>query len=224
MTDKEIVFVLGGPGSGKGTQALSIARDYGIGYVSTGDLLRAATDESGAPDDPGGDSRAQLRDTVRAGGLAPDETVLALLEAALARSDNPRFLVGGFPRTVAQAEDFEARVAVPVAVVFLSVPDAELAARSLSRGRAGDSAEAIERRLQAYHDQSDPVIDYYVPQAKVITIDGAAGVDAVRAEVLFELRKLWDIPARAGEPEAAGAPAEQGAPAGGAQSKCCLLL
>jgi adenylate kinase family enzyme len=206
--EKEIVFVLGGPGSGKGTQALSIARDYDIGYLSTGDLLRGATDEFTASDDIPADlleKRDQLRQIMQAGQLVPDEIILALLQSELKRSDNPHFFVDGFPRTVAQAEEFEAQIASPVAVVFLDVADAELTKRLLNRGktsgRADDNAESIAKRLQTYHEQSYPVIDYYVPQAKVVPIDGMRSVDAVRAEILFELRKFWDIPVKNGEPE-----------------------
>jgi adenylate kinase len=99
---KEIVFVLGGPGSGKGTQALRIANDYGLGYLSTGDLLRAAVDEKNAPpDDAEWQERAAgLRRIMENGELVPDDVILALVKGEIDKSDKPYFFVDGFPRTV----------------------------------------------------------------------------------------------------------------------------
>jgi adenylate kinase family enzyme len=239
MDDKEIVFVLGGPGSGKGTQALSIARDYDLGYLSTGDLLRAATSDDQTPEDADPDyldRQDQLREIMQSGQLVPDELILALVKEELLKSDKKYFFVDGFPRKVSQAEAFETEIATPVAVLFLDVPDTELTRRLLERGktsgRADDNAESIAKRLQTYHDQSYPVIDYYTPQAKVVKINGLRSVDAVRADILFELRKIWEIPTKAGEPErapdvveAAGEVAKQANEnVQEVKSKCCLLL
>jgi adenylate kinase len=213
---KEIVFVLGGPGSGKGTQAQTIAKDYGLGYLSTGDLLRAATDEKNAPaDDPDWHDRAEgLRTVMQNGGLVPDETILALVKAELAKSDKAYFFVDGFPRNVPQAQLFETEIAPPKAVLFLDVGFPELKRRLLERGktsqRSDDNAESIDKRLVTYSEQSFPVIEHYKPQNKVITIDGARPIDIVRANILAELRKFWTIPKKDGEP--------------GGESKCCLLL
>jgi adenylate kinase len=204
---KEIVFVLGGPGSGKGTQAQTIAKDYELGYLSTGDLLRAATNDLNAPeDDPDWQERADgLRQIMRNGELVPDATILELVKAEIERSDKPIFFVDGFPRNVAQANLFEAEIAPPKAVLFLDVADAELTRRLLDRGktsgRADDNAASIAKRLVTYHEQSFPVIDHYTPQGKVIKIDGARSISAVRADILFELRKFWNIPKKDGEPE-----------------------
>jgi adenylate kinase len=201
MVEKEIVFVLGGPGSGKGTQALTIAQDYGLGYLSTGDLLRAATDESQTPDDPDQeflDRRDQLRQIMESGQLVPDEIILALVKAEIDKSDAQYYFVDGFPRKVSQAEAFENEIAAPKAVLFLDGPDGELTQRLLKRGETSgstdDNAESIAKRLKTYHDQSYPVIEYYTPEAKVIKINGYRSKDAVKADILFELRKFWDIP------------------------------
>jgi adenylate kinase len=238
---KQIVFVLGGPGSGKGTQAQSIGADYGIGYLSTGDLLRAATDETvlaETTDEAAVERGQKLRDIMKNGELVPDDIILELVKAELEKSDKDYFFVDGFPRKVSQAEAFEAQIAPPKAVLFLDVPDAELTARLLKRGetsgRADDNAESIAKRLQTYHDQSYPVVDLYQPQGKVVKLNGFRPVDAVRAEILYELRKFWNLPVKDGEP--ARVPEPQGEVAAAAQtaqavvdqaksaSKCCLLL
>jgi adenylate kinase len=232
MEDKEIVFVLGGPGSGKGTQTLSIARDYDIGYLSTGDLLRAATDEAQTPDDFDGsfcERRDQLREIMQSGQLVPDEVILALVRQELGRSDKKYHFVDGFPRNISQAEAFESEIATPTAVLYLEVPDEELTRRLLKRGetsgRADDNAESIAKRLHTFHDQSVPVIDYYIPQAKVVTINGVQSVGEVRAEILCELGKFWEILDR-GEGDTPQQEKEDKAEeqAVAAKSKCCFLL
>jgi adenylate kinase len=247
MAAKEIVFVLGGPGSGKGTQALTIAQEYGLGYLSTGDLLRAATDEAQTPEDPDQeflDRREQLRQIMTTGQLVPDETILELVKQEIEKSDAQYYFVDGFPRKVSQAEAFEAEICPPKAVLFLDVPDNELTQRLIKRGetsgRADDNAESIAKRLKTYHDQSYPVIEYYTPQAKVITINGFRSKDAVKADILFELRKFWDIPVKEGEPareepikqqvetkvaeKVEEAQKKANEKVDQAQSKCCLLL
>jgi adenylate kinase len=243
MAEKEIVFVLGGPGSGKGTQALTIAQEYGLGYLSTGDLLRAATDEAQTPDDPDQaflDRRDELREIMAAGQLVPDGIILSLVKAEIEKSDARYYFVDGFPRKVSQAEAFETEIAAPAAVLFLDVPDTELTQRLLKRGetsgRSDDNAESIAKRLKTYHDQSFPVVEYYAPQGKVIKINGFRSKDAVKADILYELRKLWEIPVKPGEP-AREEPAEQkveqkveevqkkaNEKIDEVQSKCCLLL
>jgi adenylate kinase family enzyme len=249
IASKSIIFVLGGPGSGKGTQTQSIANDYGIGYLSTGDLLRAATSDeflNGNEDASAVERGEKLKEIMKNGELVPDEVILELVKVELEKSDKAYFFVDGFPRAVSQAEAFEAQIAAPAAVLFLDVPDTELTARLLKRGetsgRSDDNQEAIVKRLATYHDQSYPVVERYTPQGKVIKLNGFRPIDAVRAEILFQLRKIWDIPVKEGEPERQPEPEGELAQAGEAAqaavdqakegakdakeaaSKCCLLL
>ena len=240
MTNKEVIFVLGGPGSGKGTQTQTIANDYGIGYLSTGDLLRAAT-AAGKEDEEGEDRDfiEALRETMKSGQLVSDETIMRLVKNELEKSDKPYFFLDGFPRTVKQAELFTEQIGECRAVLFLDVPDVELKTRLLKRGetsgRADDNEESILQRLATYHEQSYPVIEHYEPKGKVVRVNGLRTIDAVKADILYELRKMWEIPEKEGEPqrqteeeaaEAAKERAKQEAEkvAEQAKSKCCLLI
>ncbi|KAH0792761.1 Adenylate kinase family protein [Histomonas meleagridis] len=204
MEGKEIVFVLGGPGSGKGTQALTISKEHGIGYLSTGDLLRAAT----APLPEGvEDQRSEkekqtieeLKKTMQNGQLVPDEIVIDLVEKELKGQNAKYFFLDGFPRSLSQAQKFTEQIGPCKGVLFLDVPDEELTKRLLNRGltsgRSDDNEESIKKRLVTYHQISVPVIEYYEPKGKVIRIDGSKGISDVHDEIISVLRsKLnWQI-------------------------------
>ena len=230
--EKEVIFVLGGPGSGKGTQTQTIANEYGIGYLSTGDLLRAAT-AAGKEDEEGEDRDfiEALRETMKSGQLVSDETIMRLVKSELDKSDKQYFFLDGFPRTVKQAELFTEQIGECRAVLFLDVPDIELKTRLLKRGetsgRADDNEESILKRLATYHEQSYPVIELYEPKGKVVRVNGLRSIDAVKAEVLYELRKMWEIPTKEGEPERQPDPTVEGAATAAAEkakSKCCTLI
>lgn len=230
LSSKEVVFVLGGPGSGKGTQSQNIAKEYGIGYLSTGDLLRAATSEADeALEGDKLDLVVTLRDKMKNGELVPDEIILQLVKEEMAKQEAKYFFLDGFPRTVAQAEKFTEQIGECKAVLFLEVSDDELTSRLLKRGetsgRTDDNLDAIKKRLETYHNASFPVIEMYEPKGKVIKINGLRSIDAVRADILAELRKFWEIPVHEGEPQQVPEGETQAEKvAEKVSSKCCNLI
>ncbi|HTT73666.1 MAG TPA: adenylate kinase [Thermoplasmata archaeon] len=120
-----IVF-LGPPGAGKGTQAATLARELGIPHLSTGDLLRA---EVAARSPLGQEAERHMT----SGGLVPDDLVLRILKARLARPDaRAGFVLDGFPRNPAQAEALDAITPVDVVVAF-EIPAEELVERLSGR-------------------------------------------------------------------------------------------
>ena len=90
----EVVFVLGGPGAGKGTQCKNIVKKYGYVHLSAGDLLR---EERSNPDSEFGE---MIENHIRNGTIVPVEVTCSLLDRAMRNSDNPhkRFMIDGFPR------------------------------------------------------------------------------------------------------------------------------
>lgn len=159
--------MLGGPGSGKGTQGVQLARFLGVDHISSGDLLREAV----AADTPLGREVAAHLD---AGTLAPDELVTRAVEPALARRSG--YVLDGFPRTLAQAQG------IPFdAVVYLAVPQEELVRRLLARGREDDRAEVIEERLRQYARDTEPLVEHY--RDRLVEIDGARPEDEIAAEL-----------------------------------------
>ena len=204
MEGKEIVFVLGGPGSGKGTQALTISKEYGIGYLSTGDLLRAATAPlpEGVEDKRSGQEKEtieKLKKIMKDGQLVPDEIVIDLVKKELMAQNAKYFFLDGFPRSLSQTQKFAEQIGECKGVLFLDVPDEELTKRLLNRGltsgRADDNEESIKKRLQTYHQISFPVIDYYDPKGKVLRVDGSKSISEVHEEIVTILRQKlnWQI-------------------------------
>jgi adenylate kinase len=186
------VLILGPQGSGKGTQAARISREYDIAHVSTGDMFRAAMEA----ETPLG---LRIKPIYDAGELVPDDLTIALIRERLAESDAQRgFVLDGFPRNAAQAEALDElldELGRPLDVIFeLQVPDEICVERLLKRvaeeGRTDDSPEAITRRLAIYHRETAPLVQHYLPTGKVVGIRGEGSVDEVWAEIQDALERV----------------------------------
>ncbi|CAH1785749.1 unnamed protein product, partial [Owenia fusiformis] len=169
LKGSHVVFVCGGPGSGKGTQCAKILEKYGYTHLSSGDLLRAEV-ASGSP------RGKTLQAVMERGELVTLETVLELLkEAMLAKvKDSKGFLIDGYPRELEQGERFESEITPAECVLYFEVSDETMTARLLDRaktsGRADDNEETIKKRLKTFHDITEPVCSYYDKQGKLRTI------------------------------------------------------
>ncbi|KAF0305080.1 Adenylate kinase isoenzyme 1 [Amphibalanus amphitrite] len=145
-----VIFVLGGPGSGKGTQCEKLVAKYGFTHLSSGDLLRAEVES-------GSDLGKQIKDTMEAGDLVPLETVLRLLREAMITSleTSKGFLIDGYPREVEQAVKFEEQVCPCTLVIYFELSDEVMTQRLMKRGetsgRVDDNEETIKKRLQTFH-------------------------------------------------------------------------
>jgi len=178
--DVTVVFVLGGPGAGKGTQCANLVRDYGFTHLSAGDLLRAEQER------PGSQFGELIKNYIKEGLIVPLEVTVALLENAMTEAIDPsgkgqvagkkgKFLIDGFPRKFDQAVKFEEVVCPARFVLFFDCPEGEMEKRLLERGktsgRADDNAESIRKRFRTFIETSMPVVDYYEKQDRVIKID-----------------------------------------------------
>jgi len=179
------LVLFGPPAAGKGTQAKKLVADRGLIQLSTGDMLRAAK----AAGSPLGKKVAKIMDS---GSLVSDEIVIALIEEQLdANPDAAGFIFDGFPRTVAQAEALDAaltsRNTQVDSVIRLCVEDASIMGRIEQRykdeGRKDDNPETFKIRLQAYNDQTAPLLPYYSAQGKLTEVDGMADIDSVSASI-----------------------------------------
>ena len=173
------LLIFGPQGVGKGTQAGLLSALWSVPHVSTGDLFRNAMR---SPTELG----EQLRSYVDTGVLVPDELTQSMLSTRLKQADTAeRFLLDGFPRTRGQAEWLEANVLGEHsldAVIVLSAPRNVLIQRALLRGRADDTAEAVNRRLDLYFEQSEPLLDYYGPLC--VHINGNRPVPYVHHDIV----------------------------------------
>ncbi|XP_075991895.1 adenylate kinase isoenzyme 1-like isoform X2 [Anticarsia gemmatalis] len=180
IANKPIVWILGGPGSGKGTQCEKIIAKYGFTHLSTGDLLRAEVKS-------GSDRAKNLTAIMEQGQLVPNDVVLDLLKEAMeARAAKANgFLIDGYPREKSQGIEFEKAIApVTVIIYFEASCDTltkRLLGRALSSGRADDNEETIKLRLKTFLDNNQQVLDQYPD--KLRRINAEQGVDAIFAEV-----------------------------------------
>jgi adenylate kinase len=179
------VLLLGPQGSGKGTQAKRIAAEYGLAHVATGDMFRAAIAA-------GTDLGRRVEPILAAGQLVPDELTIELIRERLAQPDaQAGFVLDGFPRNLVQAEALDellAELGRPLDVVLeLQVPDEVCRERMLKRaeeeGRADDTLEVIDRRLEIYHRETAPLVEHYLATGNVVGIHGDASIDEVYAEI-----------------------------------------
>lgn len=200
------VIFLGPPGAGKGTQAQRICAELNIPQISTGDILRRAIKEQ----TPTG---LKAKEYIDAGKLVPDEVIIDIVRDRLAQADCANgYILDGFPRTVPQAEALEGIAKIDV-VVDLDVADEVLIARLSGRRvclncgatyhvsrlngetkcaacgealiqRDDDKAETVLNRLNVYHSQTAPLVDFYQKKGTLKVIDGAQDMDTIYASIL----------------------------------------
>ncbi len=211
------IILLGGPGSGKGTQSQFITEKFGIPQISTGDMLRAAV-KAGTP------LGIEAKKVMNAGGLVSDDIILGLIQERLAEDDCAKgFLLDGFPRTVPQANGL-AKMGIEIDhVVEIAVDDEEIVRRMAGRRvhldsgrtyhliynppkqkglddvtgeeltqRSDDQENIVRDRLNTYHDQTAPLIDLYKDVSaqsavKFNTIAGVGSVDEITGKMFAAL-------------------------------------
>ncbi len=182
-------MLLGAPGSGKGTQGERLAVRLGVPHVASGELLRAQI-EAKTP------LGVEVAERIARGDLVPDDAIVDIVaDAVLRASEEGGYILDGFPRTRVQAERAY-ELAQPFgidahAAVYLALDDDVARTRLAGRaddGRADDAnASVIEHRLQVFHDNMRPILDYYRERGILLTVDAAQPVDAVTEAILSAL-------------------------------------
>lgn len=175
------LILLGPPGSGKGTQAQTLADLWQVPHISTGDLLRAAVASQAS-------LGIEARSYMDRGELVPDRIVIAMIQERLSQPDAKQgWILDGFPRNVAQADSLTGLLEVINqaydCTVNLDVPDQVLIARMLGRGRQDDNETTIRRRLEVYREQTLPLIHFYRDRQRLLSINGDAEVADITAAI-----------------------------------------
>ena len=185
------LILLGPPGAGKGTQALRLVAKYGLVQLSTGDMLRAAV-KAATP------IGRKVKDIMERGGLCPDDIVVSIVAERIEQPDARKgFILDGFPRTVPQAAALDRmlkkRGIALDAVIELRVDEGALLKRienriaeMKARGeplRSDDNAEVLRQRLEAYRQQTAPLVAYYRKQNMLRTVNGMAAIADVTAAI-----------------------------------------
>jgi adenylate kinase len=206
------LVLLGPPGAGKGTQAVRIAKSFGLMHLSSGDILRAERKE-----------KTQLglkaQEYMDRGALVPDDVILSMMEVRIGSiGEGNGFLLDGFPRTLTQARGLDERLnrrrrKVDL-VVNIEVDDAEVVKRLSGRwscptdgrvyhemfsppAKAGkcdvcgaaltrrrdDEPDVVEQRLKTYHAETEPLVSYYRSTGVLRSVSGMAPVEQVESEI-----------------------------------------
>uniref|UniRef100_A0A8C3XNA0 Adenylate kinase isoenzyme 5 n=1 Tax=Chelydra serpentina TaxID=8475 RepID=A0A8C3XNA0_CHESE len=184
----KIILVLGGPGSGKGTQSLKIAERYGFEYVSVGELLRKKIHNTSS-----NRKWSLIAKIITTGELAPQETTITEIKQRLMQiPDEEGIVIDGFPRDVAQALSFEDQICTPDLVVFLACSNQRLKERLLKRaeqqGRPDDNLKATQRRLMNFKQNAVPLVKYFQEKGLIITFDA----DRDEEEVFYDISMAVD--------------------------------
>jgi len=212
------IVLLGPPGAGKGTQADTIVKAYGIPHISTGDMFRAALKE-------GTELGMQAKEFMDAGKLVPDSLTIGIKERFLKADCENGFLLDGFPRTLAQADALDLmleQLSTQLdAVLNIDVPTDDLITRLTGRlicrqcqtpyhkvfnpskqngvcdlcggelyQRVDDSETTVTARLEVYNRQTAPLISYYANSNRLITVCGKGSVEQVGQRILAALVNL----------------------------------
>jgi adenylate kinase len=174
------LVLLGAPGSGKGTQGGALSERLGVPHIATGDLLR---------DVAGKDPDGEIAKCLERGELVPDDLLFEVLgDVLVSAAESGGYILDGFPRTRAQAERLEG-ISGPDAVVYLDLPDEvarqRMAQRAEEEDRADDAdPDVIERRLQLFHEEAKPLLEFYRERGRLTSVDASPPPDDVSAAIL----------------------------------------
>jgi adenylate kinase len=189
------IVIFGAPGSGKGTQSDLMVEKYGLGHISTGDVLRKEMSK-------GTEFGLMAKRLTDNGQLVPDDMMIKILsEVYDSHTDDDKGVIfDGYPRTITQAAALKDMLAERhhsvSAMIELVVPEKELIDRIVNRGkesgRSDDNAETARKRLEVYHQRTAPVIDWYEKEGLHYRINGQGDIDHIFGDICDVIDKLRD--------------------------------
>jgi adenylate kinase len=187
------IVIFGAPGSGKGTQSDKLIKEYGLGHISTGDVLREEIKK-------GTELGKTAQSYIDKGNLIPDDLMVDILAGVYDSfgRGHKGVIFDGFPRTIPQAEALKQmlnkRGDKVAAMIELDVPEEELMKRLILRGqqsgRADDNEETIKKRLVVYHSQTQPLIEWYKQEGLHHHINGMGELDNIFADIKEVIDRL----------------------------------
>lgn len=212
------IIFLGAPGAGKGTQAIGVAKEFGLISIATGDLFRQAVER-------GDDLGKKVKEYMEKGTLVPNEITVQMVLNKLSEPESQNgVILDGFPRNLGQAEAldeaFEKENKKIDSVVYIKVEEQELIRRLSGRWvcrscqspysiqgalteeqkkcskcggelyqRLDDNLETIKNRLKVYFNETAPLIEYYRNTGRLVEVDGEGEVGEITQRIIKALRE-----------------------------------
>lgn len=179
------LVILGGPGSGKGTQLQAVSQALQLPSIAVGEFLRTAIAQNTLLG-----QKAQA--AVEQGQLVSDEVMIQFMRLRLLQEDaQVGWIMEGYPRTAFQAEELnfllESFQQHLDWAIYLKLDEATMIERSMARSRADDAPKILEQRLKAFHERTLPILEYYAPRGRLLSINAQAEPKQVTAEILRKL-------------------------------------
>lgn len=175
------LIIIGIQGAGKSTQGNLLARSLDIPYLSTGHIFRILSHEK----TPLG---RYVKEVMTAGMLIPDTKTMKIVHEYLHRKEYEKgYILDGFPRTFKQAKEFENGID---RAIYLKVSDKEALWRLSYREddeREDETLKAIRKRIEQFHEHTEPVLDFYRERHQLITINGEQEIDEIHKEIMHKL-------------------------------------
>ena len=173
------IIVFGPPGSGKGTQAATLAGILNLKHINTGKVLRDYFKDHES-------FKGYTKAEHERGILCSDEIVNEIVTKSLTKEN---YVLDGYPRTLNQAKFLDSISKVD-RVIVLDVPYHTIKSRILKRskveGRLDDNEETIKERFKIYREQTEPLLKYY--KDKIVLIDGDRNQEEITKDILENLK------------------------------------
>lgn len=180
MEEKDMnIVILGPPGSGKSTQAELLAKSIGVPCLEAGDLLYYFSQENSQ-------RGRKIKKAMETGNLVEGQLMVDLITEQLkSASYKNGVVIDGFPRDLEQAEKFKSYMDK---VLYIKVSDEENTKRLLKRGRKDDTPDLIRKRLEIYHQQTTPVLEFYRQKGILIEVDGERPIEEIHKDIINKLK------------------------------------
>lgn len=177
------IILIGIQGAGKSTQGNILSKELGLSYLSTGHIFRQIATEKTV-------LGRKVKEIMTAGFLQPDDLTVKVVESYLKRPDyKDGYILDGFPRTLEQVEMFANNVDK---VIYLNISDTEALRRLKFQNdgtRPDTSTKAIKKRVQLFHEVTEPVIEYYRKKGVLVEIDGEKPIEEISREIMAAVKK-----------------------------------
>ncbi|KAH0482575.1 MAG: uncharacterized protein KVP18_003225 [Porospora cf. gigantea A] len=186
-----VIFVLGGPGAGKGTQCARLASSMDFKHISAGDCLREEMDKRDSA------NGALIKAHIENGTLVPVEITLQLMREKMHEHGPGMYLIDGFPRDRENLDKWQSVLGTEAPVVcclFLDCPEDVMEGRLLQRGeesgRLDDNLACIKKRFAAFQKDTVPIIDWFKKQKKLVSVPSLGTADETWAVLSDKMKNV----------------------------------